>query len=190
MSKDQAKEKLGLSGSIIVSASRFVPWKGFGFLIRLMPDILKIKPDAKLVLAGDGPEYKRYKALAEELGLLEKVIFTGAIKREKLAIYLKSSDMFLLASSYEGLSHLILEAMQQCTPSIVSDIGGNPEVVDHEINGLLVPYLDKEAWLGAISSVWQNKELSSRISSSPIPAMPVFEFDQMISSTEKIIIDN
>ncbi len=64
---------------------------------------------------------------------------------------MKAADYVALYSGYEGLSHTLLESLRAGTPVIASDKGGNPEVVQHGINGLLVPYVDVEALTAAIA---------------------------------------
>ena len=77
--------------------------------------------------------------------------FLGNISRERMAVYMKAADYLALYSGYEGLSHTLLESLRAGTPVIASDKGGNPEVVQHGINGLLVPYVDVEALTAAIT---------------------------------------
>jgi glycosyltransferase involved in cell wall biosynthesis len=74
----------------------------------------------------------------------------GALSREVLHTYIRAADYFALYSGYEGLPHVVLEALRAGTPVIVSDRGGNPEVVRDGDNGLLVGHPDLAALVAAI----------------------------------------
>lgn len=188
ISKNEVKEKIGVSGDVLVSVGRLVPWKGFDSLIKLMPDLLKINPDFKLIIIGDGPELKQYQKIIQNLNLIEKVFLPGRLSQAKLLLYFKSADIFLLDTGYEGLSHLILEAMFCNLPVVVSDMGGNPEIIDHEINGLLVEHGDKEQWLEAIKKIWEDDKLRKRLTEHPTPKLPCFNFDELVRRTLEVLL--
>src|SRR5690606_28185350 len=84
------------------------------------------------------------------------VAFVGALERAALARYLAASDYVVVYSSYEGLSHTILEAFDQGTPVIASSRGGNPEVVRHDVNGLLVPHPDVDALAATLRLAFEH----------------------------------
>lgn len=92
--------------------------------------------EARLWLVGDGPERVRLEALARELGLNERVVFTGF--RQDIADLLARSDVFLMSSNYEGISIAVLEAMRAGLPVIGTRVGGMPETVQDGRTGLLV----------------------------------------------------
>ncbi|MFH1457274.1 MAG: glycosyltransferase family 4 protein [Patescibacteria group bacterium] len=186
--KDVAKKKIGVSGDILISVGRLVPWKHFDFLIRLMPEFLQINSNFKLIIVGDGPELRQYQKIVADLNLLEKVFLPGRMSKEKLSLYFSSSEFFLLNSSYEGLSHLILEAMAHNLPIIVSDVGGNSEIIENEINGFLVPHNNKKAWIDAVKSVWEDKKLRLRLSNQPTPKLPCFNFDELVKRTLEVLL--
>ncbi|HRY63448.1 MAG TPA: glycosyltransferase, partial [Patescibacteria group bacterium] len=70
---------------------------------------------------------------------------------------------------------------------IASDIGGNPELVQDDYNGLLVAYNNQEAWVNAFRRLWSNEKLRERLASSPLVKLDVFSFDTMIKETLKVI---
>ena len=65
--KEELRKKLNLSGTILISAGRLVPWKGFDALIEIMTEIIKEIPDAKLYIIGSGPEEKNLKSKISNL---------------------------------------------------------------------------------------------------------------------------
>ncbi len=127
---------------IICSAARLTPWKGFDALIESFVEIKKEYPQATLLIVGDGPQKRSLQEKAQKLGLESFVVFTGKVSKAKLAEYITMSDVFVLNTAYEGLSHQLLEVMNMEVPIITTDIGGNPELIEHRISGMLVKYND------------------------------------------------
>jgi glycosyltransferase involved in cell wall biosynthesis len=141
---EQARGLLGWSpdARYILTAARLTAWKGVDYLI----DAVAHVPDVTLVVAGDGPEKA---ALVARAARAPSVSFVGALSREVLHTYIRAADYFALYSGYEGLPHVVLEALRAGTPVIVSDRGGNPEVVRDGDNGLLVGHPDLAALVAA-----------------------------------------
>ncbi|MBI2023028.1 glycosyltransferase family 4 protein [Candidatus Giovannonibacteria bacterium] len=162
VAKDEARKRLGISGTIIVSAGRDVPWKGFKTLREIMPDILKQIPDAKLFILTGEP-------------------------REKLLLYLRAADVFVLNTAYEGLSHQLLEAMAAGTPIITTDVGGNPEVIENGKDGLLVPYNDREKLKEAVVTMMMDSVMRDKFVQNSCEKLKKFEKEQMITETIKIL---
>ncbi|PLX27324.1 hypothetical protein C0583_03330 [Candidatus Parcubacteria bacterium] len=144
LSKDEARRELSLHGNVIISASRLVPWKGFDILIEVIAEINKEINDLHLFIAGDGPERDKLQKMVIEKNIANHVRFLGVLEQKELWKYLRASDGFVLNTGYEGLSHLIIEAMAISVPIITTRVGGNPELIKNNENGLLVEYNSKE----------------------------------------------
>ncbi len=170
-------------GDIIFTAGRLVPWKGMDTLIKIMPRLLKENDSFKLLIIGDGPERSNLEGLVKEFGLEEKVILKGLQPREKLLGYLKKSDIFVLNSSYEGLSHQILEAMWCNVPMAVSRVGGNPEVVEHEKSGLLFSYNNEDEMIEIVLKIYRSDELKQGFVRQSQEKLNIFSFNKMIDTT-------
>lgn len=166
ISKDEAKKRIGASGDIILSAGRSVPWKGFAVLRELMPDLLKENPNFQLVIVGEGEK---------------------KIPHSQMFIYFKAADIFILNSGYEGLSHVILEAMQSGLPVIASRVGGNPELIEDGDNGLLVEYNNKEQLKSAILKLWQNKDLQEKFIRNSKEKINNFTWENLVEKTIKVL---
>jgi glycosyltransferase involved in cell wall biosynthesis len=95
---------------------------------------------------------------------------------------MKAADYFALYSGYEGLSHVLLESLRAGTPVIASDKGGNPEVVQHGINGLLVPYINREALAAALIEALQPGMRES-LAANTQRGMERFDFAMMVEQT-------
>lgn len=179
-SKSELREKLSLSGTIILSAGRLVPWKGFEALIRMMPQLLEKIPDAVLYIAGDGPDKDKLFDLSYELRQKGRVVLLGAIPKGTLMRYVRASDIFILNTFYEGFSHQLLEVMSLGTPVITTNVGGNPELIESEKDGILVPYNNQEALLRATLRLLGEGGLADRLTQNAKEKVKVFSFDKAV----------
>ncbi|OGZ19987.1 MAG: hypothetical protein A2654_02105 [Candidatus Nealsonbacteria bacterium RIFCSPHIGHO2_01_FULL_43_31] len=187
ISKNEAKNKLGLSGNIILSVGRLAPWKGFFETIRIMPDLLKENPTFHLVIVGDGQDRKRLESEIKNLKLESNIALTGSIPHAQMPLYFKAADVFVLNSGYEGLSHVILEAMQHGTPIIASAEGGNPELIENGINGFLVEYKNQEQLKDTILKLWQDKNLQEQFIQSSREKLNNFTWENLVEKTLRIL---
>lgn len=136
-SKIQARQELGYSFPYILTIARLNPWKGVDAVLR---SLKKLPPEIHYVVLGEGPEFPRLQALSEELQLTDRVHLLGACPLEEVGTYLKGAELLVLYTGYEGLSHVLLEALLVGLPILTTAIGGNPEVVSSPDYGVLVPY--------------------------------------------------
>lgn len=113
------RKQLGLEGDFVIGhVGRFVQTKNHEFLIDVFAEVLKSKPNAKLLLVGDGPLKKHIENKVAQLGLVDKVIFTGV--RNDVADLYNVMDVFLFPSLYEGLGMVAVEAQANGLPVIAS----------------------------------------------------------------------
>ncbi|OGZ45493.1 MAG: hypothetical protein A3C84_04870 [Candidatus Ryanbacteria bacterium RIFCSPHIGHO2_02_FULL_48_12] len=181
--KAVVREELKLSGPVLLSAGRLVPWKGFALLIRLMPEILKTHPDARLYIAGTGPEEGRLRQEAVSQGVADTVIFLGGKQREDLGRYVRAADIFLLNTGYEGFSHQLLEVMMAGTPIITTESGGNREIVEDEVNALIAGYNDQMAWQHSVMRLLADTALQQKIAQGARDTGAQFSHNHMIQET-------
>lgn len=180
-SRADARAMLGLSGTVVISAGRLVPWKGFSVLIDAVADLKKEMPDLNLVIAGSGPDEEKLRHKISERGAGDRVRMTGVLSHETLLSYFSAADIFVLNSGYEGLSHTLLEAVALGLPVIASRVGGNPEVVTDETRGILIGYNDLDelkAALGVLAAGGRTRVQA--------PAWP-YTRERMIKATAEII---
>jgi glycosyltransferase involved in cell wall biosynthesis len=183
LSQSEARQQLNLPDApTLLTAARLTAWKGVDHLITALQRI----PDIHLIVAGEGELLGSLKEQAVVNGLSGRVTFLGKISRDKLAIYMKAADYLVLYSGYEGLSHTLLESLLAGTPVIASDKGGNPEVVQHNINGLLVPYVDLEALTTTIQAAFRPGE-RERLAQNSQVGMERFQFETMVKHTSDVL---
>jgi glycosyltransferase involved in cell wall biosynthesis len=137
------------------------PLKVNEFLVRAFARFLEIRPNAALLVVGDGPMKSVLVQEAAALGIEDKVIFTGFQQGAKEII--AGLDVSLVMHSHDSLSRVLLETMQARTPLVATDVGGVREIVQHEVNGLLIPYGDEEAFANAMERLAGDDALRSRL---------------------------
>lgn len=162
----------------IVTVGRLVPWKGVGAVIRALKEL----PELSFVIVGDGPERGRLEALAKELGLTERVIFTGALSHGEAPRYVRHADAFVLNTCYEGFSHVILEAFAMGTPVATTAAGGNPEQVTDGETGVVFPFDHSEEIAKAVRRL-EDPILRARIVGNAQRKVAEFSRERMIQET-------
>jgi len=153
---------------IVFSAGRLVPKKGFDTAIRAMELVVDALPDARLLIAGNGPEEDRLRTLTRQLNLRDHVRFLGPIPHHDLRRYYNLADVFLMAGhevpgDVEGFGLVYLEANACGTPVIGSRVGGVPDAIQHEQTGLLVPPRSPDATAQAVLRLLRDSELARRL---------------------------
>ncbi len=167
----------------IVSVGRLVSWKGFKGLINAVADI----PDVCLVIIGEGPERANLEKLIKEKNLNEKVRLVGLQSRDAVFSYLKSSDLFVLNSSYEGLPHIVLEAMSALVPVIATDTGGTGELVKNGVNGLLIQPGNHADLKDAVNRLMYDDILQKELVENGQETVVKFNWEDLVEKTETIL---
>ncbi len=163
ISQTEAREELGYKGRVIVSSGRLVPWKGFDGLLDAFAALKKEMGDLSLVIIGEGPERENLERKIRMGGYGDSVRLIGKMDKQALGTAIKASDVFVLNTAYEGLSHQLLEVMELGVPVVTTNVGGNPELITNEVSGLLVPFDDIEALKQSIKRLLENESLRTRV---------------------------
>lgn len=162
--KDEALfDELGLNDGefILGTISRLDPIKNQEMMIAAFAEVVNAGINAKLLMVGDGPIRTKLEDLCKILGVQEKVIFTGfQVEPQR---YLRLMDIFLLSSLSEGTSMTLLEAMSFSKPCVVTDAGGNPEIVDNEKTGLVTPNENRQAFANATVRLIQDRVFAEEL---------------------------
>lgn len=179
----EARQQLGLpEGPLLFTASRLTAWKGIDHSLEVLAEM----PDLHLVVAGDGPDLEHLMALRARLGLEARVHFVGRIGRDRLPLYYRAADYTVLYSGYEGLPHVLLESLYLGTPVIASDKGGNPEVLRHGVNGLLVPYVDRAELKSAFELAFHNGQ-RARLAANARLDLERFQWPTLVEQTIEVL---
>lgn len=183
LSQPDARAALNLeAGPLLLTAARLVAWKGIDHVIRALAGV----PDVRLLVAGDGPDDARLRALADREGVADRVQFLGRVPRDTMTLYFRAADYTVLYSGYEGLSHVLLESLMAGTPVIASDKGGNPEIVRHGENGLLVPYPDPAALADTIRAAFAGAT-RAQLAARTQAGLDRFEWETLVAQTIDVL---
>jgi glycosyltransferase involved in cell wall biosynthesis len=161
------RRELGLPNDslVVFSVGRMVYKKGFEYLIRAVPAILREHPNARVVLAGGGDLEERLQSLVRQLGVERSVIMPGWVSRDKMPLYFSGCDLFVLPSvvdqqgNVDGLPNTLLEAMASARPVVATNVAGVPLAVKDGDNGLLVPQKQPGELSSAINLLLDAPEL-------------------------------
>lgn len=148
-------------GRRIIQVGRFYPQKNHLMALRAFRIVLSREPDSKLIFVGDGPLRQKMEWEALQLGISHAVEFMGA--RNDVAEQLRNADLFWMSSVIEGLPMACVEAMACGLPSVVTSVGGLPELVTDGISGRLVASNDHEKLAEVTLELFANPEMASKI---------------------------
>ena len=142
----------GVAGDVplIGCVARLDPIKGVAVLVRALARLRAAGRPPHLVVAGAGPEEAPLRELARTCGVAERVVFTGAMPRDRIPDLLAALDVFVLPSLREGLGIALIEAMAAGRPIVASRVDGIPELISHGETGLLAPPGDAGALARAL----------------------------------------
>jgi glycosyltransferase involved in cell wall biosynthesis len=161
--RSRTRKELGIPRHSLVVG--FVGWllpiKGVRFLVEAMARVVEQHPGSLLVLVGKGEKERELRQQAENLGLADKVRFLGW--RQDVEEIMPGLDLLVLPSLNEGMGRVLVEAMAMELPIVASRVGGIPDLVQNEQNGLLVPPADAAALARAISDLLENKGKRKRL---------------------------
>ncbi|MBS4048028.1 MAG: glycosyltransferase [Alphaproteobacteria bacterium] len=164
MPRNAARDSLGLSDSalVFVIVANLLPYKGHKDLLQAFAHIKDQLPQNWVLLCAgrDDGIGSALQDQVEQLGLTQRVHWLGSVK--DVPSLLAAADVALLTSHEEGFSNAIIEYMATGLPSVVTDVGGNPEAVLHEETGLVVPARDPAALAEAILRLAGDPELRRR----------------------------
>jgi len=147
----------------ILSVGNLIPTKGHVVLLRAFADLLKFFPNCELEIIGDGPERRNLERLTTDLKIRSQVRFLGKKSRDSVAMAMRRCTIFALPSGYEGLGCVYLEAMACAKPAIACEGQGIQGIIEHGVNGLLVPAEAHEQLSNALQMLLHSDDFRHRI---------------------------
>ena len=149
---------------IILYVGRLVYEKGVQHLIAAMPKILSNYNDAKLIIAGRGGMMDELRAEASNLGLNDKIYFTGYLNSKQVQKMYKCADDAVFPSTYEPFGIVALEAMLAGVPTVVSDVGGLDEIVTHGVDGMKSYAGNANSIADSVTALLYDHQLATNVS--------------------------
>ncbi len=182
------REELGIRESdiLVTMVARLVPQKNHHMVVEAAEDIVRREPRIKFMFVGDGKLREELEQQARERGIGQHVIFTG--KRDDIPSLLEISDISILPSFKEGFSNAIIEAMASGLPVIASDVGGNPEAIEHDQCGYIIQPEDKEKFIAYTLRLAQDEDLRQRMSNNAAERAKKFSISEMVEHTENLYL--
>jgi glycosyltransferase involved in cell wall biosynthesis len=147
----------------VLSVGNLIPSKGHALLLRAFARALEAVPGCRLEIVGEGPERSSLLRLAKQLDISSRVHFLGRQDRQSVAKAIQRCVVFALPSSYEGLGCVYLEAMACTKPVIGCEGQGIAEIIQHGINGMLVPPESEDSLTRALQMLLHNGDFRRRL---------------------------
>ena len=170
----------------IVSVGRMVPWKGFDGLIDAVAIVREKLPGVGLVLVGDGPDRATLENRAQKI-LKDNFIFAGTRTHQETFSIMAAAAVFVLNSTYEGLSHVLVEATLCGKAIVVTDAGGNSEVITDQENGLLIAPERPDKLAEALMRLLTDDNLREKLGRNAQESSKRFSVPVMIQETQHVL---
>jgi 1,2-diacylglycerol 3-alpha-glucosyltransferase len=190
--KSLRQEKGWQDETILISVGRLAAEKNWETLLSAISKVHSEHPDVRLVLIGDGPDRESLQALAAELGIAERVTFTGSLPFEEVPAYLKAADVFSFASVTETQGLVTIEALAAGLPGVSVDGSGTRDIVEHGRQGFLVEN-DADALANGLNQLLSDPGQMKRFRHNALKKAKTFDVNQLskqlISVYEQAIQD-
>lgn len=182
----EVREELGipLSAPVVGTVANLKAHKGYRTLLEAARVVRRSIPDVRFVVVGRGPMEAELRRYAHELSLDGNVVFTGF--RDDPLHVATAFDAFALASTYEGLSIALIEAMALGKASVVTRVGGLPEVLRDGQEGFLVPARDPAALADRLVALLRDEPLRTRMGAAAVLRARTFDMRLAVSRMETL----
>jgi L-malate glycosyltransferase len=161
LSREDARQTLGVSGFVMGAVGRLEEQKGHLYLLEALAQVRQDLPDATLLLVGDGRLRADLERRTRELGLAGQVRFLGT--RRDLPLIYRALDLFVQPSRWEGLPLALLKAMGAGLPVLATRVSGVREVIDDGLNGRLVEPGNPQALARVLVELYRQPEARARL---------------------------
>jgi phosphatidylinositol alpha-mannosyltransferase len=174
-------------GPTVLFVGRLDERKGLPILIRAMPDVLRGRPDSRLVVVGIGPQERLCRHLAARLGIGSSVHFAGRVPFSELPGYYAGCTVFCSpALGGEAMGIVLVEAMSSARPVVASAIPGYDEVITNGTDGLLFPRGDPAALASALLRVLNQSDVREALSRGALGRAQDFAWPKVCARIEDV----
>jgi glycosyltransferase involved in cell wall biosynthesis len=147
----------------VLTVGRLDNMKGVSILLEAIAQLRLRGVHAALTVVGDGPKREELQRLADRRSVGAHVIWAGSVGQDAIREHYRSADIFCLPSLAEGLPVVLMEAMSTALPVVANHITGIPELVEHEVSGLLVRPGRTDLLAGALERLARDADLRARM---------------------------
>ncbi|WP_235726564.1 glycosyltransferase family 4 protein [Methylocaldum szegediense] len=164
----------------IVVARNLEPIYGLTTAIRAFALLLQEKPEARLSIAGSGPQRRVLEDLASQLGISENVTFTGRLSPEEMADLYRKCDVMLNPSTVDNMPNSVLEALAAGLPVVSTNVGGVPYIVENKKTAMLVDPEDPTAMAESLLRVISDASLYRTLAENGLAHVAKFDVDAIL----------
>jgi len=187
-SKEECRRMVGISSEkVVLFLSALYPLKGPHILLKAIPEVVKEHRDVLFVFVGGG-RVEEYRKLAEQLGVIKYVKFTGYVEEKQKPLYYKIADIFVLPSieTFENFPLVLLEASASGLPMIVSDLNTFNCIIRNGYNGLFTKRGNEKSLADAIIYLLENETVRKRMSKRSKKMAKNYTWDKIAEKYERI----
>ena len=187
--KRAARARFGLPQQALVigGAGRLDPQKGFSILLEATSEVLGKHPEAVVAIAGEGPEHGPLREQIARLGLGDHARLLGHV--QDMAGFMSAMDVFALPSLWEGLPHVVMEAMACERPVVAARVGGVEELVQDSATGIVVQPRSSKALAAALIRLLDESQVRLDMGrKGRAVAEREFDFKKMVRQTEELYL--
>lgn len=185
---DLSKKAFSSRPPFVLAIGRLQYIKGFDVLIKALAIVKKSFPSVKLILIGEGTERGALEKLSQRLGIKESVLFYGRMEHENVLKIIDICQFLVMPSRREAFGMVLIEAMSAGKAVIATNVGGIPELVIHEENGILVKSEDPDSMSSAILALIQDTQLTKKLGESGMKSIEKnFKWEQVSKKYLKLL---
>lgn len=180
--------RLGLAGRVVaLFMGGLEARKNLGFLLDVWAEVVRQRPDVRLIVAGSGPYLERLQRRAGQLGLEGHVLFTGHLPESEKVDYYRAADLLVFPSLMEGFGLVVAEAMSCGLPAIISDRGSLPELLEDGEGGFVCDPTDRGAFVRSVLRLASEPDLRSKLGNANRERVDrMFRWDLCAAATERV----
>ena len=147
----------------VLTVGRLDNMKGVAILVEAVGELRRRGVAVALTVVGDGPQREHLQRLAERNAVGEAITWAGPVGQDTIRAHYHAADVFCLPSFAEGIPVVLMEAMSTGLPVVANGITGIPELVEHEVSGLLVRPGRTDLLVGALQRLAADGDLRARM---------------------------
>lgn len=187
--RDKIKEMLGIpiDNSVVGIVAGLRPMKRHEIFLKAATRILEQRKDVHFLLVGDGPMKARLEEQVKENGIARYIHFAGM--QHDVRPFLMAFDIGVNCSEKEGLSNAIMEYMVYGIPCVVSNTGGNVELIFHDVNGYIFHVNDHDELAISILDLLSDKHKKHKFAEKAKSVIKNFSIETMVNSYETLFLN-
>lgn len=187
--REELRNSLGIDSKeiVVIFTGRVVKYRDLESDVEAINLLRNKGKDIRFVVVGDGDNLENIKSMVHDLGLEEKIIFTGRVSFDDMPKYLSIGDIYLSTPTNEAIARGVLEAMSMRIPVIATNVGGNREVITNGKNGILVSVGRPDEIAAAIEMLCTDISLLTKMGEDARNTVKDnFEYNKMIKSFAEV----